>query len=91
MINCISWSLRLRGMSTRARGAECEATIGVRLRRATCSRALVDICDTSMITPRSLRRCTACLPMSERPPRASRESLKNGSGLDESAQALLPT
>ncbi|MNG03189.1 hypothetical protein D3C81_1395930 [compost metagenome] len=78
-------------MSTRARGAEWEATIGVRLSCATCSRALVDICDTSMITPRSLRRCTACLPMSDSPPKASRESLKNGSGRDESAQALLPT
>ena len=78
-------------MSTRARGAECEATMGARLRAATCSRALVDICETSMITPRSLSRSTACLPSGERPPRASGESLKKGSGREESAQSLLPT
>ncbi|KWV85088.1 hypothetical protein PFLmoz3_05271 [Pseudomonas fluorescens] len=77
-------------MSTDARGAEWDATIGVRLNCATCSRALVDICDTSMITPRSLRRCTACWPIGDRPSRASVESLKNGSGRDESDQALLP-
>ena len=75
---------------TEALGAEWEATMGVRLSWATCSRAVVDICDTSMITPRSFRRCTACLPMGERPPRASGESLKNGSGREESAQLLLP-
>ncbi|MNR12763.1 hypothetical protein D3C85_1291360 [compost metagenome] len=78
-------------MSTMARGTEWEATSGVRLRCATCSSALADICETSMITPRSLSRCTACLPMSDRPSRASGESLKNGSGREESAQALLPT
>ncbi|MNV94912.1 hypothetical protein D3C71_1897520 [compost metagenome] len=77
-------------MSTSARGTECEATSGARLSWLACSRAGLDICDTSMITPRSLSRCTACWPISDRPPRASGESLRNGRGREESAQALLP-
>ncbi|MNR57057.1 hypothetical protein D3C85_1777570 [compost metagenome] len=78
-------------MSTIARGAECEATTGARLRATAWASALLDICDTSMITPRSFSRCTARLPSGDRPSRASAVSLKNGSGRDESAQLLLPT
>ncbi len=78
-------------MSTSARGAECEATMGVRLSSLTWCSALLDICDTSMITPRSLRRCTACLPICDRPPSASGVSLRKGRGREESAQLLLPT
>ncbi|MNE28392.1 hypothetical protein D3C80_1218310 [compost metagenome] len=78
-------------MSTRPRTAEWEAMTGARVRRVTSSTALRDICETSITTPSSLRRCTAWRPRSERPPRASGVSLKKGMGREESDQSLLAT
>ena len=72
-------------MSTRARTAECEAITGARDSASTSAVAASDSCETSRITPRSLRRGTSARPSGERPPQSVAPSPFFGSGREESA------